>query len=1105
MFTTYSASAGSGKTTHLVADYIALCFKSDALAAAKGSASPFHLDSYRRILAITFTNAATAEMKDRIVRTLKAFAFIDYNNLGGSEKAIYSIIVKKLFGNKVPVYAAAFMRHESLELLRRIIFDYARFSVSTIDSFNQRTIRSSALSLDLNLTYSVQLDLYEFYQLAIDQLLNSLQSESGLSDRICYLIDNEMENAGKANIDRKLLYSLNVIYENAEQNFDCLKTLYATDPEVLQKNIVQMEQKLKNELEDIKTSIKPFAEEGNKHIENIKNAGLKFKRPTIEKWFNERLDDPFGAFCIKTHDDFKDNGGNYFTENSLSATDQATSDAEISEIENCMAAIHDILKSPKTKAYRDNCIHSKNGTIMLMLKDMKEKMDEMKKQHNFFILGEANTLLYEKIEELGFEVIFDRVRYENFFIDEFQDTSAMQWKDLKPLLVNNALSAGHDVSLFGDVKQAIYRFRGGDSELFYNLIDKSRFNNDKELADVVDDAHYNPINLDTNYRSLRSVVNFNNKFFGFYTRENHADNYYKDGLVQKISQQEDGFVQVCFCDENKSDAGEKQTSTDDNLHINTGLFSIEEAATLREIVTKQKLRPDELEVLYAVKDARNRGYREGDIAVLFRKNEHCTRMANIMLSLGWNVITPNSLRLDNSSYVNLIILTIQCLLNPSDKLTQYAILHSISKLFPAHNSSSSSPNNTNNNADENGGQETKEKSNWEQFNAHIKDQLGSELSTQWLSQPLYILVQKIMAIYGMHKLSDPFLTCFENLVLDYTAERNGEPADFLLWWKMLKDNGKMKSLTLPAGLDSIQIYTTHKSKGLEYPVVVLPYSEPKGKGYEFWNRIDDKTVAYINLTEKDLPFSSYQKRYDQEKLKETMDAENILYVGHTRARDMLYIITKTTKDKTTKDKTTYGDFLFDFVKSDPSFTQDPNNPNRYYAGNLNWKNTSTPPTQKSIIAPTVTASDFSIDGIFSIMPIIKEDDPRAEGIVIHDFLSQLEEFPQDDKETEQLLQKTDSRYHKHLQNFFKKIQNEEKWKELFFPAPGVKVLNEYSIIDTDGNEYRPDRIVFLNGRTVVIDYKTGSEHKEYRTQVENYCQLLRDMGYPNVSGELLYF
>ncbi len=1101
MFTTYSASAGSGKTTHLVADYIALCFKNDALATVNGSASPLHLDSYRRILAITFTNAATAEMKDRIVRTLKAFAFNGFKNLGGSEKAIYNIIVKKLYGNNHnDGVVAKFMQHESLELLRRIIFDYARFSVSTIDSFNQRTIRSSALSLDLNLNYSVQLDLYEFYQLAIDQMLNSLQANSDLSGRILYLIDNEMEDAGKANIDRNLQNSLNVLYMNAEQNYEYLKTLYATAPETLQANLKQMKGQLKSDLDDIIAKIKPIATEGNLHIQAIKDAGLNFERNTIGKWFNERMEDTFGKSCEKTLDDFKDNDGNYFKKKKLTAKEQETADKEMPEIEKCMAAIRSVLESPATRAYRDNLIRSKNGTIMLMLKDMKEKMDEIKKQRNFFILSEANTLLCEKIEELGFETIFDRVRYENFFIDEFQDTSAMQWKDLKPLLINNALSSGHDVSLFGDVKQAIYRFRSGDSELFYNLIDENRFRNDKELAAVVDHAHYNPINLDTNYRSLRSVVDFNNKFFGFYTHENQADNYYKKGLVQIINQQEEGLVQVCFCEKGKSEATEELTSTEDNTAV-SDLFSPKEAEALSEILATRKLDPKELEVLYAVKDARNRGYRNGDIAVLFRGNDSCTNMANIMLALGWNVVTPKSLLLDNSSYVNLIILTIQCLLNPSDKLAQFAIQHSISNLFPHQNASS--PNNTGKNNDGDSEQEAIEKSNWEKFNGHIKEHLGRELSTQWLSQPLYILVQKIMSFYDMHKLSDPFLTGFENLVLDYTAERNGEPADFLLWWQMLKDNDRMPSLTLPTGQDAIRINTIHKSKGLEYPVVILPYSESNqqtNKTNPFWDRIDDQTVAYIKLTQKDLPFSSYRQRYDLELLNSIMDTENLLYVAHTRARDMLYIITYRTEKGNT-----YGDLLSRFVGKDPSFTQDPNVPNRYYAGDLGWKNTSNPPAPKNVIVPAVTASDFSIDGIFSTTAVIKAGDPRTEGTVIHDFLARLEEFPQDEQETERVLEQVDSPYKEHLRNFFNKIQNEEKWKELFFPAPDVKVYNEYNIIDTDGKEYRPDRIVFLDRKTVVIDYKTGTEREEYRTQVENYCRLLRDMGYPNVSGELLYF
>ncbi|MBP5205649.1 MAG: UvrD-helicase domain-containing protein, partial [Bacteroidales bacterium] len=190
MFTTYSASAGAGKTTSLVADFLTLCFRYDSKHIGQADAA-LHLDLFQKILGITFTNNAAGEMKDRIVRTLTAFAFEPADQIKGGAKAIYNMVVNKLFGTTQPDpnVVAQFIQRESKELLRRILYDYARFTLTTIDSFFQRVIRSSAISLKLSLTYSILIEMDEFYIEAIDQLLNELSADYNLAKRIITLLE----------------------------------------------------------------------------------------------------------------------------------------------------------------------------------------------------------------------------------------------------------------------------------------------------------------------------------------------------------------------------------------------------------------------------------------------------------------------------------------------------------------------------------------------------------------------------------------------------------------------------------------------------------------------------------------------------------------------------------------------------------------------------------------------------------------------------------------------------------------------------------------------------------------------------------------------------
>lgn len=1082
MFTTYSASAGSGKTTNLVADFLALCFRSDSLDFQNPNRT-LHLDLFQKILAITFTNNAAGEMKARIVRTLTTFAFNSKYTFDSSTKAIYNKIITKLFGENPPdaQATASFMRTESKELLRRILYDYARFSISTIDSFFQRVIRSSAISLNLNLNYSVQIDMEEFYLQAIDQILNELSAQTSLALRIVALLENNMADTGNLNIDKELRTALDILYGNAEKNYNYLKILRNSDSNELLKRNKALRAWVKKVPEELSTRIKPIALEGNTWMAKLAESGIKFHFPTFSKWFDSIVENPIENYRDSIAE-FKNKDDSYFKKSNFKPSEQQCIDEAIPHIEDCFNRIHDIIQ-PYVLKYKNSLIQLKHADKLSILTDLQAKMESIKIQNNFFILNESNTLIWETIQKRGFEVLFERTKFENFFIDEFQDTSAMQWGDLKPVIINNALSAGHDVFLFGDVKQAIYRFRNGDADLFYKLTDLNRLHEDPEL-NLITEQTYNPVTLEDNFRSLSSIILFNNHFFDFYSHGKNLQKYYSEGLFQKVKKKSPGLVQI-FIDDAKKDK---------NIHYSQYK---KQAAFLKTLQDDKEITYMEMEVLLAVQDALNRGYAEGDIAVLYSGNDKCTRISNLMLKQGWRVITDNALSLNTSPEVNLIIFTLQYLLRPNDILSQSTILYYLSKLK-----------NYDHCLDKTFLTLTSETN----FPELLKETFDLTIPREaWLAKPFWILIQDIIRFYELDRKGNPFVISFENLVLQYLKNKKGTIPAFLSWWQQVNDTKNKPSVTLSGRQNAITVSTIHKSKGLEYPVVIVPYTDSGQLLQPVWTKVAEDEVAYIELSESGCKNSSYEEKYRVEKQSHDMDKLNLLYVAHTRAGEMLYIITK----RSANGGSGYGDFLHTFIQNhqsspaseeDIQFITDSDDVRFHYAGDLHWTKPDNGAKESSLpgtFVPHMTVTDFSLEKTgFKAADTSAEGDARAEGTFVHDFLAKLTRFPSTMEEVEELLTDVEPERQPRLRIAFQHILEDESLRPCF--APDADARNEVSILDLQGKEHRPDRVVFLPDKVMVIDYKTGQFHDSYQKQIDEYCTLLREMGYSPVEGKLLF-
>lgn len=1114
MFTTYAASAGSGKTTSLVADYLSLCFKTDFHHFRKQRDGHRELNRFQNILAITFTNNAAAEMKDRIVRTLNTFAFEPKEKYDISAIAIYNKIVNKLFDDEIDHTddpdIHQFIQLESNELLRRIIYDYARFSITTIDKFFQRIIRSSALRLNLSLSYSVQVDLNEFYIQAIDQLINDLSKDSETTQRIIFILKNALEDVGKSNIDNTLLNALQILYGNSEGNYLPLKKLKNIDITDLKEDILKWRSEYKKLPERFLSEIQENAKKGEQLTADVKDCMIK----ACADWFTKIQNDcgqtlakgPFSATIQKMG-----SGDCFLKSKATSPSVLAVKD----DIAACFNTVNGVFETYCQK-YIDLKIILKHADKLLMLFDLQQKMEYIKALNNIFLLSESNPLIFEEIMDKESPAIFEKMNYKHFFIDEFQDTSQMQWADIKPLIKNNAIDSDGDITLFGDIKQAIYRFRNGDVDLFYNLSDYDTLHSSPCGFHTLESDHYKSIQLADNYRSLKSIVDFNNRFFKTFAEKVGATKYYQE-VAQNIKHKAPGLVSTFIYDSSNN-----VKRTIDIKSIPADKISPELASKLDDFIQQNftKLDIKDLEILYAVIDALRRGYKYSDIAILHTGNDNCTKIANMLLNAGLAVVTEESLKLNASPEVNLIISTLRYLIHPNDILAQSTILYYLSKIKQKEhvfkeNLLNINPYNVKKRAEKHPEDEGIKSV---PFNDMLKLAFGKTIPVeQWNSEPLFIVVKEITKLFQLDQTESPFIIDFENLILNYLQQKNGEISKFLNWWDQSIAINVIPSLTLPSGQNAIQVSTIHKSKGLEYKVVIIQHNGRTQRPKSSWVSVpkdimEDKErdlVAYIDLSNSGTAGSSFENDYKEEDEKGIIDHINLLYVAHTRAKEMLYIISKKPK----KENNSYSSILHSFIESysngdssesDFVFTKGTDD-RIQYLGDPNWTNPKKETKNIAPQAPNFATSDFLLGNINQkklVTESASSNDKRLIGIGVHNYLSKLRVFPQNEQEIEQEVANIAEEQRETLRKAFQRILTDSQLRPYF--APDVRVLNETTILDHNGDEHRPDRIVFTNDKVVVIDYKTGKEDPKYQEQIDRYTNLLQQMGYDNVEGILLY-
>ena len=1035
MFKVYKASAGSGKTTSLVAEYLSLCL--------------LEPKKFKHVLAVTFTNNATAEMKERIVKTLKIFAFSPASEWNGSEAAIYKLITRDARYRSI---SESEFRDKSRNLLKEILYDYPNFTISTIDSFFQRIIRSFAFDLGINMNYNVQIDLSDCYNQTVDMLLNKLsKSDKDLSDRIMFMVETQMRESGRWQLEGALKEALASI--NNERAFEPAKALEKMQGSDSQDDLENNELKkaVKEVVGQLVAKRKAIREEVSKLSEIFKrlkdDPSLYIgKSKGIYTWVRDL---PKNSLAAPNSNVLKALAANSVYQKPTDEDIQLQ--PAIVEIANKIISQQDSLRNLELIA--------KHVSSLPLLFDLKGIMEDIKLRDNLFFLSDTNGRIFDEIKDIDTPYIYEKIgnKYSYFFIDEFQDTSRMQWEDFKPL-IKNALSGLNNFNeegktiLFGDVKQSIYRFRNGDSTLLNSLSSLEGVN--RHLGEnLLTPNDFELTLLDTNHRSSQAVIEFNNGFFKYLIENNFSHNpllvnYYED-VLQKKSREKEGFVYVRFQQEDDGDD-----------------YLLEET-------------------LKAVQDALGRGYEYRNMAVLTKGNQAGSDIACYLTEHQVPVISADSLLLSASPEVLLLVNTMRYLLTPDDKLSQLSIAEYFWKDRMTDAVDVISQN--------------------DGFQKFVKE-LGNRVEAsilldipRLLSFPVFTIVKELLLAYHI-TTPDAYVIAFVDAVYENFNAQFSDLTQCMNWWE---EKGSAMSLTSSRETNAVTVTSIHKSKGLQYPVVIYPmraYRNVNGIP-TVWceNELEDCPLPYymLDTSRSALSGSAFEPLADEEHEMTEIDNVNVIYVAHTRAGDALYIIA----GKPATKNGNYTKFLAKFILSKQEETQELQK--EYIFGDaLCRKDIRAKEKEPQYIINQLYSSDFTLKSK-QLLVASNRSYKQELGVFIHDFLSKLDVFPQSEEELSKVLEKVeDVDDQQILRSVLRKIMNDASLQPYF--SPGVEVMNETTIMNCDGQLRRPDRIVFLDDEVMVIDYKTGQENEEYQAQLDEYCDLLRMMGYNNVKSMLLY-
>lgn len=1038
------ASAGSGKTFSLTLEYLKLLLHDS--------------DNFMHILAVTFTNKATEEMKRRIIHELFLLSSdkpsMQLGDLMSSTKLSESQI-----------------RQKSTVILKKILHQYSWFSVCTIDSFFQKIIRSFTREIGIQSGYAIELDTEMVLTRIIDRMMASAESNTSLLSWLVKFAESLIEKGESWNI-RTGIRSLG--------------------KEIFRERFCSIETTLVNKISD-RDFIGAYQQELYAFCNEMISGYSRFGKTALEtlKKHHLSIDDfsnksrgPAGFFVKIAENEFK-----VPTETAIiSATSKEKwytvnaprkNEIEALAVSDLMPLMQQVIDyyRKNQRPYHTAATILKNIYTLGILVDLSQLADEWCKENDLFLLPDAPVFINKIIGENDTPFIYEKTGYwfHHFMIDEFQDTSLLQWMNFKPL-ISNSLSQNFDNLVVGDVKQSIYRWRNSNWEILDNII-----NNDF-LPAVLD-----PLSLNTNRRSGANIIDFNNSFF------KSASLILEDEFKRTATTE--GYTGNHFPEFTLTDLF-KNVEQQSGNHSNPGGFAKMEF--LRD--QKEKSFTDTVhdKLVHLLKDLQDKGFHLNDIAILTRTNNEAKILADHLLQYSatnpgseyhFDVISDEALCVGNSTVVCFMISLLRHMINPADRTNNYHLLSVYQNYLELNRSNNGWLNSSVDNGD-------LIPILPEEFHALVKS-AGSF--------SLIEIIARLKIIFHLDNFKGEYvyLQAFDDIIIEFMHKQGRDINAFLEYWQ---ETASRKAISAPSGQDAIRILTIHKSKGLEFKIVLIPYCTWELNSYNdtiLWCTCEVKPfnklpVVPVSYTTK-LKDTFFANAYYNEYKRQLVDNLNLLYVAFTRARDGLFVFCKATGNDQLK---SVSDLAFKVFEG-KDYSAGSVRSDAIYELKTNPEiNPGNPVSLKAISERFRVA----FQGKLVVDPdILQPLRPLNEGKILHEMFKMIQV-------TDDIVPAVT---HFYLQGNITKNEKDEYIKFIrnavsnmqvsSWFQKGWKILNEAEIILPGGKMKRPDRIMIMNRQAMIVEYKFGLiSEASYENQVMEYVSLMKKMEFESVEAYLWY-
>ncbi len=1026
-FQIYNASAGSGKTFTLVKEYLKILLTNE------------DIFTFQRVLAITFTNKAAGEMKERVLINLKEFS-------EGIENTYFHQILQETNLD------SEILKDRSKKIVFAILQNYAAFYITTIDSFTYKIIKSFAYDLGLTQNFEVEMDADELLNLAVERLVSKIGINDELTEVLIQYSLDKTEDDKSWDISRELVeFSKILLNENDAKHFKKLTSKSLDSFKKLQKKLIA----------DKKQTIDNLKSIGVSGLEIINYVNLEFNdfyRSMLPNHFFALSKDPETAkFFDNSNLKLRIEERNFYAK-SKSEDVKATIEGIIPEL----IGYYEKSEKEYQKLVLTNLI-LKNIIPLSVLNHINKELEEIKEESNVRLNAEFNQLISENIQDQPAPFIYERIgqKFQHYFIDEMQDTSVLQWKNLIPLIDNSLSQENTSLLLVGDGKQAIYRWRGGKAEQFIDLSKN-------------EEASFNPFQIEkqqkqltTNYRSYSAVVDFNNSFFKHCSKFIEYPDYqelFSEKSFQEKSKKEKGFVSLTFLDK------------------------VEDKQKNKEKYAQQ--------VFDTIKDLEG-NYSLGDICIIVRKKREGVDIANFLSENGIAIVSSETLLLNNSSRVQFIIHFLSYIQNPEDRESLYEVLSFLydhSKIEK----------------DKHYFLEQLIVSDFYEVLENLKDYNFTFDFSNFQELPLYEKVEFIVSTFQLNKSSDAYVQFFLDEVLDQ-QKKQMSVQDFLDYWKLKKEK---LSVVSSENTNAVSIMTIHKSKGLEFPIVIFPCD------LDIYGEINPMTWIHDLPTDQFEGFSEFMissrkelqyvgdrgnQLYKRKRQELELDNFNLLYVALTRAQQQLHIITEKKMVKGQEKQHYYSGIFINYLKSIEVWSEEQN---QYSFGEKGSFKTEIIEQGNQVKLESLQTNSWKNQNIQLLANSSKHwGTERGKAIDYGDLVHEMMSHIITKNDIESVIEKF-------LLKGAISLNQVEKVKKLLlrivdhpvlekYYSNQFRIYNERELID-NSDVVIPDRLAVKDSRVVVIDYKTGNHSDEHLQQLFNYQRVIEDMGYSVEKKILIY-